>query len=66
MAFQQGRSERTAETYCFKYVAGWERCENDAGGLFQQPLFRVADFVVILFAEDRRLVRVVFEFEQVA
>jgi len=35
-AVQQGRSERSGEAYASVRWAS-ERCENAAGGLFQQP-----------------------------
>jgi len=35
-AVQQGRSERSGEAYASVRWAS-ERCENEAGGLFQHP-----------------------------
>ena len=37
-AFQQGRSERRGEAYVGRYVRASERCQNEAGGLFQHSV----------------------------
>jgi len=45
VAVQQGRSERRGEAYASVRWAS-ERCENDAGGLFQHPAGKPAPIVL--------------------